>query len=570
MTTKTVDSVSSTQPSYSTSDHSIVDPSRTTTTTIDLIHDDDLIDPVPELILVGDPSSPFTQRSLFALRERRIAYRFQEATDAQKSLDATATLPTQYLPFLIYRGVSVSGGSVNLIQFLEDAFPDHQPRLLSDDLIERARERLWSDYIRQHAVPLFVRALRARVTFHRCDSATIAGLGKVLNSYCEACVGPFFAGDRLSLPDVLIAPFISQTRLNACPRLATAVSTLVDSGAGTRYQEYASQLLKCQSLKDALPKSDLGIKHLGKQIQAMASRVPESVPPLPPEIVTQIIEEIGDYELAETLGVAHHLPITSAWLELATPLDRAILTGRLTRVIEAHTNEQHKVFSTWGARVMVRFGYVGMLDYLLSVEPEQLHRLCDYLLPDVASAWDRVNVLEWALHGGFGILTDATESALNEATVNGHVSTLEWWKHSGVPLQIGNVMDYASLDSKTASLEWWAHSGLEGKYSRMALSNATNQGHTKVLDWWLKSGLQLVYDKEILVGATKYGKVESLEWWLKSRLRVPYTIFDIEEAMEDCTSRQVEVHQWWQRQGLDQEGSAIDWTETKFLSGTRR
>jgi len=522
----------------------------------------------PELILVGDRTSPFTQRTLLALQERNIAYRFQEATEAQKSLDATATIPTQYLPFIIYRGTAVAGGSVNLIQFLEDAFPDHHPRLLSSDLIERARERLWSDYIRQYAVPLFVRALRARVTFHRCDSTTIAGLGKVLNNYCESCIGPFFSGEQLSLPDILIAPFIFQTKLSAFPRLVTAASTLVDSGAGARYQNYADQLLKCQSLKEVLSKSEVSIENLGIQIQAMSRRITPSVPALPPEIVTHIIDELGDYELAETLEVAHHIPPTSAWLELATPLDRAILSGRLARVTEAYTTQQHTKLSTWGARVMIRFGYITMLDFLLSVESDQLHQLCDDLLPDVASAWERVNVLEWALHGGFGILSDASESAINEASMNGHLAVLDWWKGSGLALKIGNVMDYASLESTTISLEWWARSGLEGKYSRMALLNATNQGHLKVLDWWLNSGLQLVYDKDILVGATKYGKVESLEWWLKSKLKVAYTIFDIEEAIEDCTNRQLEVHDWWKQQGLDQAGSAIDWTETKFLGNT--
>ncbi|PLW38259.1 hypothetical protein PCANC_14891 [Puccinia coronata f. sp. avenae] len=523
----------------------------------------------PHLVLVGDRASPFTQRTMFALQERKIAYRFQEATDAQKSLDATATIPTQYLPFIIYRGTAVAGGSVNLIQFLEDAFPDHYPRLLSNDLIERARERLWSDYIRQYAVPLFVRALRARVTFHRCDSTTIAGLGKVLNNYCESCIGPFFSGDQLSLPDILIAPFVFQTRLGAFPRLVTAASTLVDSSAGARYQNYADQLLKCQSLKEVLPKSEVMIENLGIQIQAMSRRISPSVPPLPPEIVTHIIDELGDYELAETLEIAHHIPPTSAWLELATPLDRAILSGRLARVIEAYTREKHTTFSTWGARVMVRFGYISMLDYLRSVESDQLHGLCDHLLPDVASAWERVNVLEWALHGGFGILADSSESAINEASINGHVAVLEWWKDSGLALKIGNVMDYASLDSTAVALEWWARSGLEGKYSRMALLNATNQGHLKVLDWWLNSGLQLVYDREILVGATKFGKVESLDWWLKSKLKVAYTIFDIEAAIEDCANHQLEVHAWWKRQGLDQAGSALDWTETKFLGNSR-
>ncbi|MBW0494748.1 hypothetical protein O181_034463 [Austropuccinia psidii MF-1] len=522
-----------------------------------------------QLVLVADKSSPFSQRVVIALKNRKIDYDYQEATHTQKAIDKTASNPTQYLPFLIYHNQIVLGGSVNLIQFLEEAYPDHLPHLLSSDPIQRSHQRLWSDYIRQYAVPLFLKTMRARLNSYKSDSTILAGLGKVLSTYGQACLGPFFAGDQLTLPDILIAPFVFQARFTTFPKLATKASNPIDSKAGKRYQEYAQSILNCPILKEILVKNDISLEHLQLQTQPILPPSP-TLASLPSEIITQIINEIGDYELAETLGLPHHVPITSAWDELATPLDRAILSSRLSQVVHIYSVERQVRFSTWGARVMVRFGYIEILDYLFSVEPNQLRQLCNYLLPDVASAWGRVKVLEWALQGGFGIPDNASETAINEATANGHLATLEWWKNSGLPLTIGNVMDYASQEGTTVSLEWWAQSGLEGKYSRLALLYASNQGNIKVLDWWLNSGLQLVYDKEVLIGATKHGKAESLEWWLQSGLSVPYTIFDIEEAIEDCTHAQDKVNNWWMKQGIHQKGSAIDWTHVRILGKNQK
>ncbi|KAI8443069.1 hypothetical protein BY996DRAFT_6436113 [Phakopsora pachyrhizi] len=518
------------------------------------------------ILIIGDRNSPFSQRTLFALEERGISYSYQEATDAQKKLDSNPTNPTDYLPFILYRDRVVAGGSVNLIQFLEEAFPNNRPNLLSEDLIERSRERLWSDYIRQYAVPLFVRSLRARIEYQRGDPVALASLGKVLDTYSDACIGPFFSGETLSLPDILIAPFISQARLSFFPRPSSDISRLIDSLANQNYQDYAKRLLDCDSLKRALPKKEVSLQDLEEHLKGRSSRISPPLPRLPPEIVSQIIENVGDYELAETLGVIHQIPKTSPWKDSVTPLDEVILRGNLSKVAATYSIENHKIFTTWGARVMIRFGYTDLLDYFLSVEPAQLHRLCDYILPDIASAWGRNNVLEWARNGEFGLPKHLPETPYNEATLNGHLSTLEWWKNSGLNLKIGNVMDFATMEGSTRSLDWWAKSGLEGKYSKHSLFYATTHGNIKVLDWWLASRLPLIYDKEVLVTATKHGQISSLDWWLKSGLVVYYTNFDIEEAIEDCyTQNQESVKEWWIKRGLDRNGVISNWSEVRIL-----
>lgn len=541
------------------------------------------------LILVGDQTSPFSQRTLFALELKQIHYQYQEASDSQKALDSSATNPTEYLPFLIYHHQIVNGGSVNLIQFIEEAFPDHSPNLLSPDLIQRSRQRLWSDYIRQFIVPLFLKSLRSKRVDHQTRSDTLT-LAHTLDTYADACIGPYFSGQTISLPDILIAPFI----LAAHPHS-------VDSCANQRYHSYAKAILSHPTLKRALPHTLPGSSENTTLQQIPCYCDPtSSLARLPPEILTIIINKLGDYELAQTLGIPHDLSETPPWKESATPLDRAILSGRLSIVKRAYEEESHTIFTQWGARVMVRFGYTTILDYLLRVEPALLHRICDYLLPEVASGFGRVDVLEWARSGEFKLPRHLNEVPMDEASRNGYVSVLEWWKrsgynlvyseaslnsatkqsqldvlewwkNSGLELKIGNVLDFASMASETNGLDWWSRSGLgvgRGKYGRVALYHASCHGNLKVLDWWRDSPLELVYDKDVLVGATKHGRIEVLEWWRKSGIPVYYTFFDIEEAIEDCVEGQSMVKKWWAKRGLDGEGSASGWTTTRLLGKT--
>lgn len=388
--------------------------------------------------------------------------------------------------------------------------------------------------------------------------------------------------------------------------------------------------------------------------------ISSTAPKLPPEIITLILKHTRDYELAVALGMKHALPETTPWAEQSTRLDRAILTGNLSKVQDIYNGTatasyaQHsdsaftlddnksnsatpklpkspftrqmtasslpcRRFSRWGARCMIRFAYIHILDWLYSVNPEQVHSVCDELLPEVASAWGRVEVLDWAYRRStFGIQKSISPRAIDDASRNGHVDvlqwwltsgieplaysedalnhatiklqipTLEWWKHSGLPLKIGNVMDFASMvkSTSTASLDWWkkqidlsssslsddmndvdedaifsnvtvsataspararrilgggggggntppnannnGSAAVFGLYTKMALYQASNNGNITLLNWWKESGLPLVYDKEVLIGATKQGKVESLDWWLTSKLPISYTVFDIE------------------------------------------
>lgn len=98
----------------------------------------------------------------------------QEATPSEKTADETAWTPKDLLPAFEVEGRRING-SVNLMQYLEDgaflsalyhrtlvlhvdaAFPEQEPHLLSLEPVERARQRVWTDFIRRTVTQAFIK-----------------------------------------------------------------------------------------------------------------------------------------------------------------------------------------------------------------------------------------------------------------------------------------------------------------------------------------------------------------------------------------------------------------------------
>ncbi|KKA20484.1 Uncharacterized protein T310_5472 [Rasamsonia emersonii CBS 393.64] len=91
-----------------------------------------------------------------------------------------------------------------------------RPRLLPDDPYERARARIWIDYVTSRIIPAFHRFLQYQPPEGASEDAAAEGLAKVrseflghLKEWTRAMdpEGPYFLGKDLSLPDVALAPW---------------------------------------------------------------------------------------------------------------------------------------------------------------------------------------------------------------------------------------------------------------------------------------------------------------------------------------------------------------------------
>ncbi|KAI0365576.1 hypothetical protein BV20DRAFT_972959 [Pilatotrama ljubarskyi] len=352
--------------------------------------------------------------------------------------------------------------------------------------------------------------------------------------------------------------------------------------------------------------------HSGRQTPKDHHDVPKPrgrqvlAPDLPVEILADIMDHIGDWELAKAVGVPTSLPQPIPWAR-ANACDHAILTGYipLIRAADPATNKPTKV----SAVLAVRFSYVNVLEYLFTHHRSVfLSMYRDDLLPITASLHGRTAVLswwkhtrdhhpdvlpppkpesiaeaidgasrngqvaslDWWLHSGFPF--EYTEAALESASAKNRIAVLDWWKEKSLspqyrlPLKIGRVMDMASTAGHVEALEWWASSQLEPKYDRQALYHASCHGKVEVLQWWLGSGLQMIFDQEALTGASRHNRPEVLEWWDKSGLPIQYRMCDIEEALEDAIGGGEEAREWWRRKGVDFNANDKEWSKLQYLN----
>ncbi|THU91155.1 hypothetical protein K435DRAFT_968329 [Dendrothele bispora CBS 962.96] len=331
---------------------------------------------------------------------------------------------------------------------------------------------------------------------------------------------------------------------------------------------------------------------------------PQPSPDLPIEIIADILDHLGDWEMTQALRVPTSIPRPADWTR-ATPTDFAMITGNLAliRAADPVTNPPTKI----GADTVIRFGYVNVLEFFLSQHHDLfLSVFQGDIIPIRASRYGSINVLSWWKHGfeqhpdlvprpktgsvaeaihaasRRGQITsldwwvksriplDYTEAALNYASAKNQVAVLEWWKQqhkiNGLQLKIGQVMDAASAAGHVEVLEWWATSQLDFKWDRHALYHASCNGKVEVLQWWLGSGLQLQFDHDVLTSATRLNRVEVLEWWDKSGLPVQYRMCDIEEALEDAIGGGQDTRRWWMMKGVDFNANDREWMKLQNLN----
>ncbi|KAF8472781.1 hypothetical protein BDZ91DRAFT_449768 [Kalaharituber pfeilii] len=326
-----------------------------------------------------------------------------------------------------------------------------------------------------------------------------------------------------------------------------------------------------------------------------------AVDKMPLELWSEIFEHLGNWQIATALQIPTRLKRPWDWVN-ATDLDVAILTGNLHEVkavVDKDNPNEPLKFTDAGADVMVKWGYVDLLDHFFKhsyrnflevfqkdkVPPNEVAIRME--IPWLASRYGQTKVLDWWLANSSPnavpthvlplptpnslplppLYRKYDEGALNQASWQGHINVLQWWKDSGLPLRIGDVMDWATVGGHISVLEWWKHSGENTNIMhRDALCIASTRGKIEFLEWFRNSGLQLTYGNDILAIITKKNKPESLEWWAKSGLRIEYAISDIWEAIEDATTKGDEARDWWLARGVKFDGlDSEEWTRLRVL-----
>ncbi|KZT21089.1 glutathione-S-transferase [Neolentinus lepideus HHB14362 ss-1] len=157
-----------------------------------------------DLIFYAGWFCPFVQRSWVALEEKGIPYQYKEVNPYKKEKHFLDINPKGLVPALEYKGKALYESLV-ICEFLEEAYPEHQPHLLPADPYERAIVRLQIDHISKALIPAFFRALQAQEK--DTQEADLQDMYKALRQLAEKVKGPYFLGEQFSLVDVAIAPW---------------------------------------------------------------------------------------------------------------------------------------------------------------------------------------------------------------------------------------------------------------------------------------------------------------------------------------------------------------------------
>lgn len=152
---------------------------------------------------------PFVQRTWLVLEEKEIPYQYIEVNPYHKPDSLMKLNPRGLVPTLEHDNKPLfESGIIN--EFLEDAYPTHGPKLRSDDPHERARQRIFTDFVSTRVIPAFHRFLQFQEGNHEGTlEEKREDFLKTLRDWTAEMhpEGPYFGGGEPNLVDFQMAPW---------------------------------------------------------------------------------------------------------------------------------------------------------------------------------------------------------------------------------------------------------------------------------------------------------------------------------------------------------------------------
>lgn len=192
------------------------------------------------LTLISHRLCPYVQRAVIVLKEKGVPFERVDIDLANKPAWFLALSPLGKTPVLVVDGTPVFESAV-ICEYLDETIG---PKLHPDNALEHARHRAWIEFA--SATLNAVGALYAAADQPGYEAAA-AVLHQRFSELEKALgTGPFFAGERLSLPDAAFAPVF---RYFDVFDLATGIDFLADR---PRVEAWRSVLARRPSVREAV------------------------------------------------------------------------------------------------------------------------------------------------------------------------------------------------------------------------------------------------------------------------------------------------------------------------------
>ncbi|SLM34058.1 Flavoprotein [Lasallia pustulata] len=364
---------------------------------------------------------------------------------------------------------------------------------------------------------------------------------------------------------------------------------------------------------------------IGREVDTVtgeSSDLPSSDRPtnmqLPPEIWSIILQNVGDWEVAKSLGIYTTLPVPPEWQrpeitdvprDFMKDLEWTILTGKHLDIIKhLRSGPPQKWLSRLCVKLVIKFGLTNLLSYLETHFFDLFwYSFGHTLLPDKASAvFGRTCVLEWWRTSPSFLNKEYTSEAIDGASKAGFIQVLDWWRDSGLALRYTEAaLEQASSKGRTDVLEWWHKASLHHGSQRIDDSDSSHQrggsprlrrsttwpnpsavapqydvdshsglpqpiplkvgkslifaaqnGQALAVRWWATSGVPLLHEESVPKLASAAGHVEVLQVW--KELKGDKMNFDNQVLVAATKNGHAEVLEWWRRSDFRVEYKTCD------------
>ncbi|KAK6333686.1 hypothetical protein TWF730_003870 [Orbilia blumenaviensis] len=200
---------------------------------------------------------PFVQRALLVLHLKNIPFQYIEVNPYHKPKSLLDLNPRGLVPTLV---VPAADGtpkplieSAVICEYLDEVYSDttkHGPRLLPEDPYERARARIWIQFVGSNIIPSYHRWLQFQSDdAQKGKEEYLANLKKFAEQLDP--VGPFWLGKEPSLPDIIIGPWVERAWVfDEFKENGGDWPTERDGEVWGRWEKYVAAIEGLQALKD--------------------------------------------------------------------------------------------------------------------------------------------------------------------------------------------------------------------------------------------------------------------------------------------------------------------------------
>ena len=333
---------------------------------------------------------------------------------------------------------------------------------------------------------------------------------------------------------------------------------------------------------------------------------------LPLEIWSLIMEYVGDWEVAVSLGIYTNLPMPTEWrshvpkvpslsidVQRFGDLEWTMLASNYDQVLlwfKSHPTP--KWLSSLCVKLIIKFSRTNLLSYLESNHKDLFWSAFGHtLLPTKASAvFGQIAILDW-WHTSPSFLTkEYNAEALDSASKAGFIHVLDWWRKSRLPLRYTEAaLEQASSRGNLEVLEWWrkaslpqtseAHTGYDAANADDIQTNnnatrvtdmpsntnhppplallvgksivyAAQNGSVPTLQWWVNSGIPFGHEASVARIASANGHIDVLQCWKKCKgAKMEY---DNQVLVGPTKNGHVDVLEWWKQSKYTVEYKTCD------------